>query len=211
MNQNIGVYHVVDFPHERRFMANLLHLTWVNKHSMYGLLEVDVTGVKQFIAEHTARTGEVLSFTGYLVLCLARAVEENKAVQAFRKGRKQLVVFDDVHVGIMVERKIGAQRVLIGEVIRDANHKTYWEIHQQIRAAQVSLPSASAMAASWFQAALLLPWPLSWLSGAVLGAVLRRDPTIAAGVAGTVGISAIGMFGAGRGAGESPPRCTRST
>jgi pyruvate/2-oxoglutarate dehydrogenase complex dihydrolipoamide acyltransferase (E2) component len=199
MNQNIGAYHVVDFPRERRFMANLLHLTWDNKHSMYGLLEVDVTGVKQFIAEHTARTGEVLSFTGYLVLCLARAVEENKAVQAFRKGRKQLVVFDDVHVGIMVERKIGAQRVLIGEVIRDANHKTYWEIHQQIRAAQVSLPSASAKAASWFQSALLLPWPLCWLSGAVLGAVLRRDPTIAAAVAGTVGISAIGMFGAGRG------------
>src|SRR5689334_51373 len=127
MNQNTEPYHVVDFSRERRFMANLLHLTWDDKHSMYGLLEVDVTGAKQFIAEHKARTGEVLSFTGYMVLCLARAVEENKDVQACRKGRKQLVVFDDVHVGIMVERKVGEQRVLMGEVIRRANHKTYGE------------------------------------------------------------------------------------
>jgi hypothetical protein len=70
MNKHTGAYHVVDFPPERRFMANMLNLTRVNKHSMYGLLEVDVTGAKQFIAEHKARTGEVLSFTGYLLLCL---------------------------------------------------------------------------------------------------------------------------------------------
>jgi pyruvate/2-oxoglutarate dehydrogenase complex dihydrolipoamide acyltransferase (E2) component len=101
MNTKTGPYHVVDFPSERRFMANLLGLTWANKHSMYGLLEVDVTLAKQFIEDYKARTGKLLSFTGYLVLCLARAVEENKAVQACRKGRKQLVVFDDVNVGII--------------------------------------------------------------------------------------------------------------
>lgn len=198
MKQNTEPYHVIDFPRERRFMANLLQLTWADKHSMYGLLEVDVTGARQFIAEHTARTGEVLSFTGYLVFCLAQAVEENKDVQACRKGRNQLVVFDDVHVGIMVERTIGEQRVLMGEVIRGANHKTYREIHEQIRAAQTSLPSASSRAASWIQSAMLLPWPLSWLSGALLRAVLRRDPAIGAAAAGTVGISSIGMFGGGR-------------
>lgn len=33
---------------------------------MYGLLEVDVTVVRQFIAEHKTRTGETLSFTGFL-------------------------------------------------------------------------------------------------------------------------------------------------
>jgi pyruvate/2-oxoglutarate dehydrogenase complex dihydrolipoamide acyltransferase (E2) component len=199
MNQNTGPYHVVDFPPERRFMANVLHLTWANKHNMYGLLEVDVTGAKQFIDDHKARTGEVLSFTGYLILCMARAVDENKAVQAYLKGRKQLVVFDDVNVGIMVERKIGEKRVLMGEVIRGANRKTYREIHQQIRAAQSSVPPASGRAAAWVQSALLLPWPLSRLSGAVLRTILRRDPTIGAAIAGTVGISAVGMFGEGQG------------
>src|SRR4051794_8588884 len=197
MNKKTGSYHIVDFPPERRFMANLLNLTWANKHSMYALLEVDVTGAKQFIKEYQARTGELLSFTGYLVLCLARAVDEHKAVQAYRKGRKQLVVFEGVHVGIMVERTNGEQRVLTGDVIRSANHKTYREIHQQIRAAQSSPPPASGRAAAWFQSALLLPWPLSSLFSALLRMILRRDPTMGAAVAGTVGISAVGMFGKG--------------
>ena len=199
MSKDIGHYHVVELPAERRFMANFLTLTWANKHSMYGLLEVDVTLAKQFIEDTKARTGELWSFTGYLVLCLARAVEENKAVQAYRKGGRQLVLFDDVDVGIMVERRIGEKRVLVGEVIRSANHKTYRAIHDQIRAAQSTPVASSGRAAAWVQAALLLPWPLSWLSGVALRTVLRRDPTIAASIAGTVGITSVGMFGEGQG------------
>lgn len=199
MPKNIGPYQIVTFPPERRFIANLLSLTWANKHCMYGLLEVDVTAAKRFIEEHHARSGERLSFTGYLVLCLARAVAENKSLQAYRKGRKQLVVFDDVSVGIMVERKLGAQHVLMGEVIRAANHKTYREIHQQIRAAQSSQPVQGGRAAALFQSALLLPWPLSSLAGMMLRTVLRHDPTLGVAIAGTVGISAVGMFGEGQG------------
>lgn len=199
MNTHTGPYHVVDLPADRRFMANLLNLTWANKHSMYGLLEVDVTLAKQFIEDAKARTGEQLSFTGYLVLCLARAVEENKAVQARPQGGRRLVIFDDVDVGIMVERKLGGQRVLEGEVIRGANHKTYRDIHRQIRAAQASPPSGRSRAAAWVQSALLLPWPLSRLVGAVLRAVLSHNPTLTASIAGTVGISSVGMFGEGQG------------
>jgi excinuclease UvrABC ATPase subunit len=50
-------------------------------------------------------------------------------VQAYLKGCKQLVVFDDVDVLVMVEREMG-------HVIRRANHKTYLEIHQEIRSVQ---------------------------------------------------------------------------
>jgi len=38
---------------------------------MYGLLEVDVTVARRFIAEHKALAGETLSFTGFLAYCLA--------------------------------------------------------------------------------------------------------------------------------------------
>ena len=103
---------------------------------MYALLEVDVTVARKFIEDYKAQTGEQLSFTGYLAFCLARAVDENKAVQAYRKGSKQLVVFDDVDVGIMIERKQGETRILTGYVIRGANHKTFQEIHQEIRSVQ---------------------------------------------------------------------------
>jgi hypothetical protein len=74
MSEKIRPYHVIDLPPERREVLNFNELNW-RKHCMYGLLEVDVTVARQFIDEHKARTGELLSFTGYLAFCLARAVD----------------------------------------------------------------------------------------------------------------------------------------
>ena len=47
-----------------KWLAAACDLYWW-KHSIYALLEVDVTRVRQFIEEHEAQTGEALSFTGY--------------------------------------------------------------------------------------------------------------------------------------------------
>jgi len=51
----------------------------------------------------------------------------------------------------------------------------------------------------WFRSAMLLPWPLSRLAQAVIGAVMRRDPTAMVAMSGTTFISAVGMFGKGHG------------
>jgi pyruvate/2-oxoglutarate dehydrogenase complex dihydrolipoamide acyltransferase (E2) component len=198
MSEKIGPYHVVDFPAERRAMPAFLDLN-SGKHCMYALLEVDVTVARQFIEDYKAQTGELLSFTGYLTFCLACAIDEDKAVQAYRKGSKQLVVFDDVNVGLMVEQNLGEKRVLTGHVIRGANHKTYREIHQEIRSVQSNRVPPSAETVSWFRSAMLLPWPLSGWFNALVHMVIRRDPTIVTSMAGTVGISSVGMFGEGQG------------
>ena len=203
MKEKIGPYHVVDLPAARRDTPNFLDLIWW-KHWVYGLTEVDVTLVRQFIAEHKARTGEALSFTGYLAFCLARAVDENKSVQAYLKGRKQLVMFDDVDVGLPVEREMGGKRAPAGHVIRRANHKTYLEIHQEIRAVQTQPAPRSKGLPPWFRFFLLLPWPLPKLFGALLRAANRRDPTITVAMGGTVGVTAVGMFGHSSGWGLTP-------
>jgi pyruvate/2-oxoglutarate dehydrogenase complex dihydrolipoamide acyltransferase (E2) component len=167
------------------------------RHVMAGLLEVDVTAARQRIAEHRARTGETLSFTGFLACCLARAADEDRSVQAVLKGHRQLVMFDDVNVGLMIEGRVGEKRALMGHVIRRANHKTYQEIHQEIRAVQSTPAPPSRGIPPWFRTAMSLPWPLPRLFVALLGMARRRDPTIAVAMAGTVGITAVGMFGKG--------------
>ena len=68
-------YRAIDLTPGRRVWLNTLNLSWT-PHAIYGLLEVDVTVARQRMAEHKARTGETLSFTGYLCFCLARAVAE---------------------------------------------------------------------------------------------------------------------------------------
>jgi pyruvate/2-oxoglutarate dehydrogenase complex dihydrolipoamide acyltransferase (E2) component len=196
MNRKIGPYHVVNLTPGRRVWINTLDLSWP-QHSIYGLLEVDVTVARRFIADHQARTGETLSFTGFLVYCLARAVDEDKAVQAYLKGHKQLVMFDDVDVGLMVEHKEGDKRALMGHVIRRANHKTFHEIHDEIRAVQSAPAPPGRGMPSWFRSAMLLPWPLSSLFKALLGSAMRHDPTIQVSMGGTVTVSSVGMFGGG--------------
>jgi pyruvate/2-oxoglutarate dehydrogenase complex dihydrolipoamide acyltransferase (E2) component len=196
MNKKNSSYQIIDFPAERRAMPAFLELK-SGRHVMYALLDVDVTLARKFIEVYKAQAGERLSFTGYLALCLARAVDENKTVQAYRKGSKQLIVFDDVDVGIMIERMQGETPVLTGYVIRAANRKTFWQIHQDIRSAQSEpVPPNNGMPA-WLRSALLLPWPLSVLFKATLRSIVNRNPRLITSMAGTVGISSVGMFGKG--------------
>jgi pyruvate/2-oxoglutarate dehydrogenase complex dihydrolipoamide acyltransferase (E2) component len=204
MNEKIGPYQVVELPPGRRVWVNTLDLSWP-AHTMYGLLEVDVTVARKLIAEHKSRTGEILSFAGFLTFCLARAVDEDKTIQAYRKGDRQLILFEDVDVGLMVERKVGEKRALMGHVIQAANRKTYRQIHDEIRMVQSEpVPPGRGMA-SWFRSAMLLPWPLSSLVIALLRLNGRRDPTIAVSMGGTVALTSVGMFGGGHsGWGLSP-------
>ncbi len=196
MNDKTRSYQVIDFPVERRAMPAYLELK-VGRHNMYALLEVDVTVARKFIQDYEAKMGEQLSFTGYLISCLAQAVDENKEVQAYRKGSKKLLIPDDVDVGFMIELRKGAKRVLSGHVVRSANRMTYLEINREIRTVQSQKEPTSAEAASWFRSALLLPWPLSQLFSALFRMMVRRNPIIITSMAGTVGISSVGMFGKG--------------
>lgn len=196
MREKVGPYRVVDLSPGRRAWVNALDLSGPT-HWMYGLLEVDVTIPRQLIAEHKAQTGETFSFTGFLVSCLARAVDENKEVQAYLKGRKQLVIFDDVNVGVMIEHTDGEKSGLMGHTIQGANHKTYRQIHDEIRAAQSApLPPRRGMP-GWFRFAISLPWPLSRVVKAMLAWATRRDPAIRVAAAGTTFVTAVGMFGKG--------------
>jgi pyruvate/2-oxoglutarate dehydrogenase complex dihydrolipoamide acyltransferase (E2) component len=196
MNNKPTPYHIVDMPPERRGMAAFQELK-AGKHCMYALLEADVTVAREFIEKYKSTTGEQLSFTGYLIACLARAVDEDKTVQAYRKGSKQLVVFDDVDVGFMIELQKGEKRFLTGRVIRGANHKTFWEIHQEIRSLQSTQTLADEQSVAWFRSAMLLPWPLSGWFKAIFRIVMRNNPAMVTSMGGTVGISSIGMFGKG--------------
>ncbi len=196
MNSKASAYQVVHLTLGRRIMISMLNLV-APRHTMYGLLEVDVTVPRSLIAAHKERTGETLSFTGFLTLCLGRAIEENKEVHAYLKGSKQLIIFDDVDVGVMVEHKDGEKRRLMGHIVKAANRKTLREIHNEIRAAQSAPLPPNRGLPGWFRTAILLPGPLYRLFRAAIRWAGRQDPTIITSMAGTVSITSVGMFGEG--------------
>ena len=191
MKQQHADYQVVPYPKDRRAAA-VLYRSVQHKPMIHGLIEVDVTRARAFLRDHQANTGEFLSFTAFLIACLGKAVDENKAVQAYRKGRKHLILFDDVDVYTPIEREVAGQKQIIGHTIRAANRKTLREIHHEIRAAQVE---DVAKALERYQAFQFLPPLLLRFLVWVLG----REPQVQKKYGGTVGLTAVGMFGEGAG------------
>lgn len=196
-------YRLVEVPPGRRNTAEYLDLYWW-KHSVYAILEVDVTRARELLEAHEARTGEAISFTGYLTYCLARAVAADPSVQAYRRGRRQLAIFDDVDVFLPVERQDQGAPVAVPHIIRAANDKGLLQIHREIRSAQTGPVPAGGGLPKVFRALMATPPPLPRLCVRVMRAAGRRDPIRRVDAAGTVGVTALGMAGRRGGWGLAP-------
>jgi pyruvate/2-oxoglutarate dehydrogenase complex dihydrolipoamide acyltransferase (E2) component len=191
-------YKVVSYPKIRRVLA-LMYPSVQRKPMIHGLLEVDVTKARAFLRDHKAKTGEPLSFTAFIVTCLARAVDEDKALQACRKGRKHLVLFDKVDVATAVEREVADQKQPIIYIIRTANKKTFQEMHHEIRAAQVEQVARAWEGFSATYTLRFLPITLFRIGWWIFCWMRRTYPQVQKKYGGTVGITAVGMFGKGGG------------
>ncbi|MGY1736330.1 2-oxo acid dehydrogenase subunit E2 [Geodermatophilus sp. SYSU D00684] len=194
MKRGRGGATVLDLPASRRETPNLIDLIWW-RHWVYGLVEVDVTTPRALLREYELRSGEQVSFTGYLAYCVGRAVGEDRTVHALRKGRRRLVVLDDVDVLVMVERPVGDVRVPTGHLVRRTDRRPFLEISREIRDVQARPASGTKGMPPLLHRLMLLPGPLARPVGALLRFAARRDPERLAGTGGTVGLSAVGMFG----------------
>jgi pyruvate/2-oxoglutarate dehydrogenase complex dihydrolipoamide acyltransferase (E2) component len=196
MKQKHADYKMVSYPKSRRFMA-AARRSVQRTPRMHGLIEVDVTRARAHLRDHKAKTREALSFTAFIVACVAKAVDEYKSVQASRKGRKHLILFEEVDVSTYIERDVAGQKQIMPSIIRAANRKTFREIHQEIRAAQVQ---DVAKAVVGFKLVQFLPTFLFrfflWMVG--------RYPQLMKKYRGTVEVSAVGMFGKGSSWGIPP-------
>jgi hypothetical protein len=194
MNKQHDDYKVIAYPKLRRVMA--LMLRSVQRKSMiHGLIDVDVTKAR-VPAGTSSQHRRIPALTAFIITCLAQAVDENKSVQAYRKGSKHLVLFDDVDVATAIEREMAGHKQPIVYIIRAANTKTLREIHQEIRAAQVNAVKQAWEGLKDFGWLPLMVfrvlWPIFWW-------VKGRSPSVQKKYGGTVGVSAVGMFGKGAG------------
>lgn len=198
MKQQHADYQVVPYPKLRRIIAVMLR-SFQRMPMMHGLIEVDVTRARAHLREHKAKTGESLSFTAFLIACLAKAVDEHKAVQAYRKGRNQLILFEDVDVNTQIEHEMHGQKQAIVYILRAANRKTFREIHHEIRAAQGEDVAQAVKGIKALNALLSLPTFLLRIGYWVLWWIGRTSPQLMKKYAGTVSLTAVGMFGKGAG------------
>ena len=130
------------FSRQRQNISLVAAEGW-RKHSIHAMVELDVTDARKLIRKYRDKIGKKISFTGWLIKCVAQAVSEHKELNSFRQGRRKIVVFDDVDIGIPVERFIEGEYRPMGHVIRKANEKTVEEISEEIRSLQQEEVDAS--------------------------------------------------------------------
>jgi pyruvate/2-oxoglutarate dehydrogenase complex dihydrolipoamide acyltransferase (E2) component len=199
--KQIRANRVIPYTKNRRFMREAIRSTH-HKPMMHGLIEVDVTKARTHLRGVKGRTGESLSFTAFIIACLGRAVHEHKEVHALWKGRHHLVLFDDVDVLTWIERDIGGHPVVLPCIVRAADRKSFRDIHDEIRAAQVQ--DVTTIDVGGAKAAQILPASLYRPYFSLAIPIGKRFPRAWKKAWGTVTLSAVGMVGSGAGWGIPP-------
>jgi pyruvate/2-oxoglutarate dehydrogenase complex dihydrolipoamide acyltransferase (E2) component len=215
---DIGSYKEREFPAFRTPTLDTLELG-IRKHHVPFLLEVDVTTAREYMREFKSRTGEGLSFTGWVVKCIGQAVSEHKHIQAMRKGRKSLILFDDVDISVVVERSVGPsdnrdnrdnppESLPMAYVVRKANEKHVREIHNEIRIAQKeSLEAGEVQLGARRNVRLTRAFALMprFVRNLLIWRRLTKDPFFAKKTMGTVVVSSVGGIGRDSGYGWAIP------
>lgn len=209
---NIGTYKEREFPEFRNPTLDTLELG-IKKHHIPFLFEVDVTEAHEYIREFKARTGEGLSFTGWVVKCIGQAVSEHKYVQAMRKGEKSLILFDDVDISVVIERSVGhsdrlSETLPMPYVVRKANEKTVKEIHDEIRTAQAeSLGAGEVQLGARRRVTLTRVFNMMprFVRNLLVWRRLAKDPFFAKKTMGTIVVTSIGSIGKSSGYGWTIP------
>ncbi len=76
------------------------------------------------------------SFFAWMVKTISDAIAADPEMHALLGRGRRLVVFDDIDISVIVEKKVEGRRVPLPLVIRSTGEKSAGEIHEEIRAAQ---------------------------------------------------------------------------
>ena len=134
--KDLGTYEIKNFSKVRQILGELYEVS-AKRTSVIGLIELDVDKARQEIERYQKETGIKLSFTGWLIKCISQAVFEHKEVHTYRIKKNKIIVYDNVHVSVMVERASSSgKKVPITHVITNANKKSVFEITNEIREVQ---------------------------------------------------------------------------
>ena len=101
------------------------------KHHVSAILEFDVTDSRRKLQE-LRRNGVDISFNAWLIKIISMVVVQHKESAAYLYNKKKLIIFDNVNVSILVEKKLNGENVPIPMVIERTNEKSALEITSEI-------------------------------------------------------------------------------
>jgi len=123
-------YKIKEFPLSRLATMDIGAAAFT-KHHIRVIMELDVTEARNKIAL-LKEQGKYISFNAWLIKCISRAVSEYKPIHGLRKGKRKVILFEDVDISVMIEREIEGVKVPLPCLIRETNNKSIGEIAAEI-------------------------------------------------------------------------------
>jgi len=111
--------------------------TGLGKHHVVALLEFDVTEARKKLRV-TRRRGTDISFNGWLIKVISSVLTKHPEAAAFLRNKRELIIFRDINVSVIVEKILGNSRVPLPLLIERTNHKSSHDITLEIKSAKES-------------------------------------------------------------------------
>lgn len=202
MTDNSETFTTKPFPRIRKATIGVLRAAR-KKNMIHSLVEFDISKARKTIRRLRRETKKYYSFTGYIIFCVARVVEQNKHIHACRNRKNQMVLFDDVDVSTTIERTIGGNKEVVARIIRAANRKTVAEISEELKEEKTD----DVQSAEVFQSVRLFLAIPGFIRQFIFR-LLDKSPRLMKKRAGTVMVTSANM--AGKGAGWGIPVATHT-
>jgi pyruvate/2-oxoglutarate dehydrogenase complex dihydrolipoamide acyltransferase (E2) component len=183
---------ITPFSRFRNFVLDIM-TEGRKKNIVHMIFEADITEARQRLQEYKKIQGEAPSLTSFVLRCYAKTIDENHQMNSYRRGKKELMVFDEVDVSVMVEKAPeGESPQPIHYIIRNANHKSLDSISEELKIAknQPFEEMVTKLDQVFFGKTPTFLRKLVWW-------IMKKDPKVKKQYSGTVGFTSIGMFGSG--------------
>ena len=105
------------------------------KHHIIAMLEFDVTESRKKLRD-LRKSGTNISFNGWLAKVISSVLQKYPEAAAYLYDKKRLIIFNDINISIIVEKKINDIKVPVPVVIEKTNLKSGSEITKEIEYAK---------------------------------------------------------------------------
>ncbi len=167
----------------------------LKKHHVAALLEFDVTESRKMLHE-LRRQGVSISFTAWLIKVIGSVLQKHPEATAYRRGKRKLMIFNDINISILVEKVIEGEKVPIPLVIEKANEKDAPEISAEIEnAKKQELTNGDIVINRRRNVSEVIYYKLPGFARRFVWKVMLANPGFAYRKMGNAAITSVGMIG----------------
>lgn len=167
----------------------------LGKHHVNALLEFDVTEIRSRLREQRKK-GNTVSFNAWLIKVIGNVLHNHPEAASYLYNRKKLIVFDDISISVLIEKKVGDTKVPLPLVIEKVNTKTAQQITLEIENAKKQVTEQADIVLSqktpFYQR---IYYHLPGFIRRLFWKWLLKNPVIAYRTMGNVSVTSIGMIG----------------